>query len=85
MKVFLGINLSIFTSYLLPIAFLPDLAVNNDISGITTGIILSLFPLGAVVSSVIMGRVMGNLGKLLMIKMFSVVLSVAMLIFGLAM
>ena len=63
----LGINILCFTSFLLPISFLSDFSENKGISKITIGLILSFYPIGATLASIILAKYMSLLGKLKLI------------------
>ena len=71
-----------FSSYLLPISFLPGFAENKGISKITIGLILSFYPIGATVASVILSKYMSLLGKLKLIYYLTYIYCMSMMLFA---
>lgn len=76
--------LMMFSSYLLPVAFMPDISERLGVSKAITGAIISIFPAGSVVATMVIGKYQSRIGKLVIINYLSYFTFVSMMMFGLA-
>jgi len=74
-----------FCSYLLPVQIMPEISERLGVSKSTTGSIIAMYPLGAILAAFVIGKYQSRMGKIVILNSLTYCFFVSMLMFGFAM